>query len=495
MVQSNTVIVDTGNLTMPTKIKKTTGIVTSPVKTIVKRKKKTDATGVRRKDFFKTKHESSGTPAQEQKAEEARDRIELDTNGSLVLISYDTAEQEDLVQARKQAKLLFWLLDILATFFWLYCVTQLFIFDVVGMLFATLAPSFGWIANYKFVGVLVFLIFQLFTWKRSVMMLFNSYLLFFPFVVIFWKIPNYLIFARDWRIPFALISTSLRFFQSFRLHFSLFAIWLMAGVIGVVAKDRVLLTLAIVCLLGVTLINYVLRLGSAFQGDLLNDKAKAVLKLAADNLAGKSTIQELKGKSVSEMGEKQVEQWRSDLELTMLYSRAVLYTARQFRDYQSSGMAALGSLLTIVRMFIGTVTTFAVIFYGIFKIDASQMVFNVTPNFFRFFYFSFNTMLLNSIDDMRASGQLAQSVVMIEIFVGFTLVAILITLLFSIRMKRVTEEVNTLIEILENQSNEAYRFIGETFGLQSIDTVLLEINKMQHSLTRIILQMLGRRRR
>jgi methyl-accepting chemotaxis protein len=311
--------------------------------------------------------------------------------------------------------------------------------------------------------------------------------------VLFWKIPKYLIFAKDWRVPFALLSMSLRFFQSFRIHASIFIIWLVGIVLGLTAENKFLLGTSICFLTVTTTVTFISRIGAALQSDRLHDKAKTIIQKAATFIKGKQSVVARAGPVTHDLNDKDLEQWRSDLEFSMLFNRAALYFARQFKDYQNSGTTAFSAVLTILRMSIGIIFTFAVANYALFHLDQMQFAFSREPNFFGFFYYSFNNFFLNSIDGLTASGQLAQAFAMLQNFLGFVLVAIFVSLLFSIKTQRATQDIQSLIQLLEDQAVDMNDFIQGSFRVSSMQGIVDEINKMQNSLTKILLQLTGRR--
>ena len=74
--------------------------------------------------------------------------------------------------------------------------------------------------------------------------------------------------------------------------------------------------------------------------------------------------------------------------------------------------------------------------------------------FFTFFYYSFNNLLFNSIQEIVAVMPMSQMISMIESMFALILVAIFISLILSVKSQRLTDELNQAINNLEKQGGK-----------------------------------------
>ena len=181
-----------------------------------------------------------------------------------------------------------------------------------------------------------------------------------------------------------------------------------------------------------------------------------------------------------------MDKWTTSLQMSVLFNRICLFAAKKLRDYQSSGLNVVSYVLTILMLIVLTIFSFAVINYGLFKIDANLFGYSTTLNFFTFFYYSFNNLLFNSIIEISPNMPVSQTVSMIESFFALFLVVIFISLLFSIRSQRHTEELNDVIEVIKDQGKDMEGFIKDEYKINSIDDAIAELEKLKAGMTKFI---------
>jgi hypothetical protein len=383
------------------------------------------------------------------------------------------------------------LMDFAATIFWAYALLQLFVLDVPTTLVSFLAPNALWMLDYKIVVSFALVIAPFLLLKRSEAISFLVYIALFPFVLAFWKAPKYLIKSRDWRIVFAVLSASIRFYRSLKLQLALFLIWVVAVATGIAANSSTLLIGSIVALCGVLFVSYALRFLSVFTNDPLDEGLRFFIDEGAKNLMNSPNIEEIRGVPVANMTEQQIAKRLSSLENSFIWNRTMLFFANQFRIYRRSGVAAVGVVFTALRIFVSSVTTFAVVAFAIQKIDPTSFSISNGANFFDFVYYSFNAFLLNSVNSVEPISTYARVLAMAQVFFGFLLVAILIALLFSVHSARTSAELDKIIEALEGKADELRDFMFAEFRLSSLNEVVEELNKMKHSVLKLYLSIMN----
>jgi hypothetical protein len=75
---------------------------------------------------------------------------------------------------------------------------------------------------------------------------------------------------------------------------------------------------------------------------------------------------------------------------------------------------------------------------------------------------------------------------MIQSLFSFSLVAILVTLFFSLRNQRYTEELNEVISGMETEGHEMERFIIDEYRLGSIEEAMAELQNAKASFAKFI---------
>lgn len=81
-------------------------------------------------------------------------------------------------------------IDALASLFWVYAVLKVFIFDVDRSLIELVAPGAGWLADFRLLAFVALLAIAAVIGRSLNAILCVVYVLFFPGVVLFWKVPQ-----------------------------------------------------------------------------------------------------------------------------------------------------------------------------------------------------------------------------------------------------------------------------------------------------------------
>jgi hypothetical protein len=186
--------------------------------------------------------------------------------------------------------------------------------------------------------------------------------------------------------------------------------------------------------------------------------------------------------------QKQLEKWTVNLQNSVLFNRVCLFAAKKLRDYQNSGLNIIYYVLTILLLILITVFSFAVINFGLYKISDTLFSFPATPNFFTFFYYSFNNLLFNQIQELIAVGPISQTVSMIESFFALFLVVIFVSLLIFVRGQKHAEELNEVIKGVEEQGKSIEGYIRDEYKFNNIEDAMAELNKLKAGLAKFILK-------
>jgi hypothetical protein len=107
-----------------------------------------------------------------------------------------------------------WLiLDLLGIALWLYFFLKLFVADVDRAVVAAVAPSAVAIVDFRLVIYLAVIALVALTFRRT--WFYAFYVVFFPLVVILWKIPYFLVRHRSWAMFLGLLQASASIFGDF----------------------------------------------------------------------------------------------------------------------------------------------------------------------------------------------------------------------------------------------------------------------------------------
>lgn len=379
--------------------------------------------------------------------------------------------------------------EIIAIGFWFYVFVKLFIFDMDQLVVNKFAPEYAWILNLKFfilIGIVA--IVWLFTKNKHILIWF-FYIIFYPVIVLFWKIPYFIFKQRSWVLAFALLNAVISFFKSIKFNFIAIAFFLISVVAILIFSSPMLLWLSVLAILTILLIIYIHQFSLVFRpSSIFQVHLKIFSGIRRRGTPSFALDDEIRNLPVEKLNEKQLEKWTTNLQMSVLFNRLCLFTAKKLQDYQKSGLNVVSYVVTLLLLVIITITAFGANFYGLYKIEGDFFNLAAEPTFFLFFYYSFNNLLFNSISEVVPVMTISQAAAMIESFFALFLVVILVSLLISVKSQRHSEELSKVIKKIEKEGESMEGFIREEYKLKSIGEAISELEKLKASLVNFIYQ-------
>jgi hypothetical protein len=156
-------------------------------------------------------------------------------------------------------------LDVFAIIFWIYATVKLFIFDFDLYLVHLYAPTLLWATQLRFVFVIGFigLLFLFFKTKTIVASL--LYILFYPLIVAFWKIPVFIFKQKSWTLAFALGNSIVSFFQHLKQSAIKAAIFFTSTTLIFLSTNAYILVVAAGLILTLLALSFFVRFISVFR--------------------------------------------------------------------------------------------------------------------------------------------------------------------------------------------------------------------------------------
>jgi hypothetical protein len=375
-----------------------------------------------------------------------------------------------------------------AAIFWAYVVVKLFAFDIDVYLISLASPEYKWILNYKFLFIIGFIsAILILTKKTRILIFWSAYILFFPIIFLFWKVPYFVFKQKSWVLAFALINATISFFRSFKYNFISASVFIICAVLVLATSIPDLIWPSISIILCLVLMVYVRRFILVFKPSVVYQLYIKGFRAARDFTASSYTLDEsMKNLPVTEMDAKQLQTWTSNLETLVMYNRLALFAGKKLRDYQSSGLNAVSSVIIVLIILTYTILCFSIINYGLYKINGSYYQVIGVPSFFEFIYYSFNKILFNEIREIIPIHYMSPTAAMIEEFLTLFLVVILVSLFFSVKGQRHEKDLNTVIRQLEEQGVAMEGFIRTEYKVGSIDEAMEQLENLQAGMTQLL---------
>ena len=381
-------------------------------------------------------------------------------------------------------------IEITAIVVWAYIIVQVFVFDLDRIVRSYLPSSCGWVVDFKFVFVLIIaaglgcLIRRI--WKPL------TYVIFYPVIVLFWKIPFLALKQRSWALAIAFINAVASFFGSIRYNLIIPAVLFAAGSIILFGNSTALISLSTAALLALLLLAYGRRLISIFKTprvfQIYQKVASWVPKIRTSSC---SLDEDIRGLPYEQLSAEQAQKWRQNLVTSLLLSRVCLFAARKLRSYSKSGYAKISSVFICAFLIALTVVIFGLINLGLYKIEPTSYRSTGRPKSLTFFHDSLNRMIFNPISELEPVGALPKLAYDAEALFALFLVAIFVSLLLSARPERQTQDLNETIEKLEAESAAVDLAITVEYRFDTVDTAVAALEKIQSGTTSLIQTMSG----
>src|SRR4051794_2810955 len=152
--------------------------------------------------------------------------------------------QASSLKSRIPTKWYFRLLDVASVIAWTYVVLTLFVVNVDRKVVDAVGidPS---LLDYKLFAIIGVAAVLVFVFGKGVIIP-VLYILFFPLIVLFWKVPVFLFRRRSFVLAFAALNVCLSFFPSFKGNVVWFGVWSICAVLAYSSHTTALVAVAIV---------------------------------------------------------------------------------------------------------------------------------------------------------------------------------------------------------------------------------------------------------
>lgn len=368
--------------------------------------------------------------------------------------------------ARVSRSLMWRFLDLAGLTLWAYVFIKLFVFDVDRWLVQDAPPFLQSAVDLR---VLVFLVLVAllgtFLWKRGTLLAL-LYVWFFPFVVLFWKIPraiHQLRLYQSWVFWVVVLQTLVVALRNVRYFLTVSALGLASWIAIAVFQSPVVLVAAAVALL-VLLFWTAARVVTANLREswFLRSQRKA-LDFAA-SYTTKSVVDlrsDLDAKGPDELLDTtQMNQAVMSISLAVVTNRVLYLWATQLQRYQQSRLSVVLNFVTFVLMYAASVLVFALANLALFKVDSAQFEHENDPSPAGLLIYAAKTLALSEGGGLMARGDYAYGLQVVAglfgpVFLGVFLVSVLLTL----RGSREDVELNeTVAELRARARDQDERF-------------------------------------
>lgn len=373
--------------------------------------------------------------------------------------------------------------DIIAPVIWLYVLIKLFVYDIDILIANSISAKVVYLLNFKLPVLLILLaiLWTVLGTKKFLKIFF--YVLFYPLLLIFVLIPWFIFKQRSWTLAFAVINSTISFFKSLKYSFTTFTLFLAACICIVFFSNSYIIYISTGFLLILLLLTYIRKFWFAFKpSELFGIQVKIFKKIRKLGYGSYSLEEDIKSLPMTSLSSQQLQKWTEKLQMAVLFNRCCLFVSKKLEQFRDSPWQITSPIFSVLFMFIFTVITFAFINLGLFKINGNFYQYSTNPDFFTFFYYSFNRIFFSGISELSAIMPISQAVLMMQEFCSLLLTGIMFTLYVSYKSERNSKDLSEVVSEIEKEGESMEQFISDEYKINSIGDALVELQKLKANL-------------
>jgi len=410
-----------------------------------------------------------------------------DIKSKPIVVETETESAPVVAQQTKGWKIFGITIQIIAPLIWVYTFSKLFVFDIDTYLFGKYLPQFAHLLAYKFLFVIGILAILIAITGNKYLVAGITYIIFYPFIIVFWKIPFFIYKKRSWEMAFSFINTLISFFQDFKFNFISVSVFIISVAACLFSSNKYVLYVGCIGILAIIATSYIRRFSLVFQPSRVFVAYKKFFPGVRKVLASSFVLdQDIKGIPLELLTDNQKQTWISNLQISVLHNRLCLFIARKLSLYQKSKFNLLSYIFSLFRLMFATIIGFSGIFYALYKINPLNFSPSGAHSYFDFFYYSF-TNLLHGSSIINASLMASQTAYMLEVLFEVLLFTLLVSLFLSVRNEKYEEELAKVVSDLEVQGSDMEGFIKNEYSIESIAEALEVLRDAKAGLLGIIL--------
>jgi hypothetical protein len=363
--------------------------------------------------------------------------------------------------------------EIIACIFWIFIATKPFL-DLDLLILTNFFPSQESISEYRFFLYLIIAIIFLILYGRTFFKPIIIYIVFYPLVIIFWKIPKLL--YKNWGLFFTLLPAIYSLFISLRTTLlsyfaSIFCAFLILKDINPISTG--ISAIFLICFI---IWRYYINIQRAYD-------SKNVFVIVAN------TIREFRSKGLEIFSNdisdsKKNDEIKDPVEIRktrLTNSYVINYVIKSFSDklheITDNGKMDLFFISSLIWLVVLTVIIYGFSFLGIEKALPGSFNGYIHNSVWEYMGYSFSTLMTADISPIRPISSLAQIISYVELFSAIMLLIILVFVILTATRERYNKDARLVISELNECNAQLGRIIYDHLGI-SVDQLETEVIRL-----------------
>jgi len=300
-----------------------------------------------------------------------------------------------------------WSLSITAALSWIYALLKLFVSDIDRWVVSRVTPSLLWIVDYRFFFLLGFFALALLFVKRWKLSMLLAYVVLFPLIVVLWYIPRLYYRKRDWIFLLGSYQVLWSLSRGFRFSIVATAVLTMAALTNRLSSDPALISMAVIA----SLLSWFMVLGRAVKSTLQPSQFAVHQQILLRAILGSRWVwsmtempAQIRNSSVRKFNKAQMDALLNPVSIGLApYGGSALWAAR-LEQYRKSNSSVIFSAVGILVLVVQATVIFALINWGVYRIDPTEFAASGEPHAWTFIRYAFSSMYPGEIAALTPWG-------------------------------------------------------------------------------------------
>lgn len=344
--------------------------------------------------------------------------------------------------------------ELVSIFVWICVISEVFIVDI-GVSLVSKYPYFQFVFDYN---VLLLLASVAITWLIfGYKLLVNTfgYVVFYPFILLLWKIPKVLF--KNWAVVIAFSPAIYQSLKTFKRSFIVFVMIIICVFLVCLAPlDYYLVHMSMGVVTIYLVSHFISRLKSAYSSPsiftVLKDVVRKIWEYQKDLIIKENP-------SEYTDAEEYKRKFGESLLQTYMLSTCMHFSTVKLQEVIDSRKMDLYFFSSLIWTFFISVISFGVFYYGLFRIDKNNFINVDNASLIDFVGFSFNTLMTSSISTIVAASGIAKTVTFVQLFTSVLLIILLVFIILTSIRERYKEDLNSLILEIRESSDKSKEYI------------------------------------
>lgn len=356
------------------------------------------------------------------------------------------------------SKTTFLVADVLGILLWLGIFVQLFFYDWF-LSVRLFLDNYGINSGLIFPIILFFVAILWLLFRNKNFFLTLIYVLFFPCVVIFWKIPK--IIFKNWRFvivflplfSFLLANAKVRFFTFSLSVLSLFVIYFSNDVIVLYACSGYIVFYIVRHF--VELIKMVFIKTTVFSNVSENIRENIDETINVEKFSPPNSID----LSPEEYKSKYAEGILTQLSISVFF----YFLGNKLRDLSNSFIMDILYIFIVTRTFLLLFLNFSFLYYALYKIDPNNFSVEELSNLSDFLVLGLSIQIKGGFSTITPISKISNSVLIFQMLCLFAWVIHIAFIIFSTMRDKYRSDLSSLVDHIEETSKKSERLLLETY--------------------------------